>query len=141
MNDTKWIANSQQNLEKILAIADDFYDLTKAALNKSKFKLISTKSFASQSIEVNFDSLINLFHLIVATFLTGKILIFNLVVLNPLDRSLKLEYRLDDNSSFILLHDLDINLLILEENMSPFGICLPILIFMSKLLENTQILR
>ncbi|CAI2177447.1 3121_t:CDS:2 [Funneliformis geosporum] len=35
--------------------------------------------------------------------------IFNLVVLNPLDRSLKLEYRLDDNSSYISFYDLDIN--------------------------------
>ncbi|CAI2186072.1 20704_t:CDS:2, partial [Funneliformis geosporum] len=30
-------------------------------------------------------------------------------ILNPLDKSLKLEYRLDDNSSFISLYDLDIN--------------------------------
>ncbi|CAI2165015.1 9103_t:CDS:2, partial [Funneliformis geosporum] len=36
-------------------------------------------------------------------------LIFNLVVLNPLDRSLKLDYRLVDNSSFSALYDLDIN--------------------------------
>jgi hypothetical protein len=56
MNDTNWIANSQQNLEDILAIADDFYDLTRAALNKSKSKLITTKSFASPTININFGS-------------------------------------------------------------------------------------
>ncbi|CAI2198132.1 15500_t:CDS:2, partial [Funneliformis geosporum] len=36
-------------------------------------------------------------------------LIFNLIVLNPFNRSLKLEYKLDDNSFFMSLYDLDIN--------------------------------
>ena len=54
MDDTNWISNSQQNLEDILQVADDFYDLIRAALNKSKSKLISTKAFTSLSINLNF---------------------------------------------------------------------------------------
>src|SRR5215216_1082484 len=56
MDDTNWIANSQQNLEDILVIADDFYDLTRAALNKSKSKLLTTKHLASQTVDINFGS-------------------------------------------------------------------------------------
>ncbi|CAI2198100.1 1322_t:CDS:1, partial [Funneliformis geosporum] len=56
MDDTNWIANSQQNLKEILMIADNFNNLTGAVLNKSKSKLILTKSFASQTIDINFGS-------------------------------------------------------------------------------------
>jgi hypothetical protein len=45
MDDTNWIAGNQQNLECMLDIADEFYDLTRSALNKQKSKLLSTKSF------------------------------------------------------------------------------------------------
>ncbi|CAI2199225.1 14183_t:CDS:2, partial [Funneliformis geosporum] len=67
MDDTNWIVNSQQNLEDILAIADNFYDLTR----------------------------------MVVIFLMERFI--------PLDRSLKPEYRLDDNSSFMSFYDLNIN--------------------------------
>ncbi|CAI2201099.1 7446_t:CDS:1, partial [Funneliformis geosporum] len=56
MNDTNWIANSQINLECILDVADDFYNLTKAALNKDKSKFLVTNFTSSSSINLHFRS-------------------------------------------------------------------------------------
>ena len=40
MDDTTWIASSQQNLESILSIADDFNNLNNILVNKSKSELL-----------------------------------------------------------------------------------------------------
>jgi len=34
MNDTQWLSESKDNLEKILEIADDFYNFTNIQVNK-----------------------------------------------------------------------------------------------------------
>ena len=56
MDDTNWIASNQQDLECILNIAEEFYDLTRSALNKSKSKLLTTKRFSTSTIDLKFGS-------------------------------------------------------------------------------------
>ncbi|CAI2199738.1 12762_t:CDS:1, partial [Funneliformis geosporum] len=56
MNNTNWITNSQKNLECILNVADDFYNLTKAALNKDKSKLLVTNFTSSFPVNLRFGS-------------------------------------------------------------------------------------
>src|SRR3954447_22903405 len=55
MDDTNWIASSQQDLEDILQVAEEFYDLTRSALNKDKSKLLTTKSDTA-TIPLKFSS-------------------------------------------------------------------------------------
>jgi len=56
MDDTNWIASSKQDLESILEVAEEFYDLTRSALNKDKSKLLTTKSSNSTTIPLKFGS-------------------------------------------------------------------------------------
>src|SRR5215216_6805128 len=56
MDDTNWIANSQTDLECILDVADDFYNLTRAALNKDKSKLLVTNFTLSSPVNLRFGS-------------------------------------------------------------------------------------
>src|SRR5688572_24630738 len=56
MDDTNWIASSQQDLEDILQVAEEFYDFTRSALNKSKSKLLTTNVIATSSIDLKFGS-------------------------------------------------------------------------------------
>jgi hypothetical protein len=64
MDDTTWITPSQQNLEQILEIADDFYNLNNIKVNKTKSELIVnipdevipdeiTLNFGAESIIIN----------------------------------------------------------------------------------------
>src|SRR6266487_1340949 len=41
MDDTTWINHQQQQLEKVLTIADEFYDLNNIQVNKSKSVLLT----------------------------------------------------------------------------------------------------
>src|SRR5215208_3155710 len=54
MDDTNWIASSKQDLESILEVAEEFYDLTRSALNKEKSKLLTTKLSANTIILIKF---------------------------------------------------------------------------------------
>jgi hypothetical protein len=56
IDDTNWITNSQQDLEFILGIAEEFYDLTRSALNKDKSKLLTIKSVNTATIPLKFGS-------------------------------------------------------------------------------------
>ena len=61
IDDTTWITPSQNNLEKILDIADDFYRITNTAINKDKSKLITNKKIQSDNIDLKFgDNSINI---------------------------------------------------------------------------------
>src|SRR6266540_1424801 len=54
MDDANWISDSLENLEEILAVADDFYSLTKAAINKEKSKLLTNATDGSSPIPIKF---------------------------------------------------------------------------------------
>ena len=56
MDDTNWIAGNQQDLESILNMADEFYNLTCSALNKQKSKLLTIKDSLNPAIDLKFDS-------------------------------------------------------------------------------------
>src|SRR5215216_7453522 len=56
MDDTNWIASNQMDLECILEVADDFYNLTRAALNKGKSKLLVTNFTSSSPVNLRFRS-------------------------------------------------------------------------------------
>ena len=56
MDDTNWIASSQQNLEDILSVAEEFYSFTRSALNKEKSKLLTTSHQSTIGIDLKFGS-------------------------------------------------------------------------------------
>ena len=56
MNDANWISNSQEHLEAILQIADEFYDLIRTAINKYKSRLLTNTTQKSNPIPIKFDS-------------------------------------------------------------------------------------
>src|SRR3954454_10330359 len=56
MDDSNWIAHSKEDLEEILDIADEFYSITKAAINKSKSQLLTNTITTSQTIPIKFGS-------------------------------------------------------------------------------------
>ncbi len=41
MDNANWISSSLEDLKNILAIADDFYKITRATINKDKSKLLT----------------------------------------------------------------------------------------------------
>src|SRR6266498_4149687 len=55
MDDANWISNSQDHLESILQIADEFYDLTRAAINKYKSHLLTNTTRKSHPILIKFS--------------------------------------------------------------------------------------
>src|SRR4051812_14488797 len=56
MDDSNWLAHSQKDLEDILEVADEFYSITKAAINKSKSQLLTNAVTTSQPIPIKFGS-------------------------------------------------------------------------------------
>src|SRR6266498_1632643 len=54
MNDANWISSSLENLKDILEVADDFYNLTRAAINKEKSKLLTNTTNANAPIPIRF---------------------------------------------------------------------------------------
>ncbi len=56
MNDANWISDSQDYLESILQIADEFYDLTRATINKYKSHLLTNTTCKSHPILIKFSS-------------------------------------------------------------------------------------
>src|SRR6266542_6964586 len=55
MDDTNWISDSQDYLESILQIADEFYDLTRATINKYKSCLLTNITRKSHPISIKFS--------------------------------------------------------------------------------------
>jgi len=58
MDDANWISSTLEDLEDILAVADDFYKLTRAAINKEKSKLLTNTISAQDPISINFGNTI-----------------------------------------------------------------------------------
>ena len=56
MDDANWISSSLEDLEDILSIADDFYKLTRAVINKEKSKLLTNTTDGTHSINIRFGS-------------------------------------------------------------------------------------
>ncbi len=56
MDDANWILSNLKDLEAILAVADDFYLLTRAAINKEKLKLLINTTAAANPIPIRFGS-------------------------------------------------------------------------------------
>ena len=56
MDDANWISSSLDDLEEILEVADDFYKLTRAAINKEKSKLITNTTANDDLIPIRFSS-------------------------------------------------------------------------------------
>ncbi len=56
MDNTNWITNSLKNLEDILEVANDFYKLTRATINKEKSKLLTNTTIAQDSINICFSN-------------------------------------------------------------------------------------
>jgi len=54
MDDANWISSSLEDLKDILDIADDFYKLTRAAINKEKSKLLTNSTTATALIPIKF---------------------------------------------------------------------------------------
>ncbi len=56
MDDTNWISSTLDDLEDILKVADDFYMLTRAAINKDKSKLLTNTTAAKDPIPIRFGN-------------------------------------------------------------------------------------
>ncbi len=54
MDDANWISSSLEDLENILEVADDFYTLTRAAINKDKSKLLTNTTSKKDPIPIKF---------------------------------------------------------------------------------------
>ncbi len=54
MDDANWISSSIEDLEAILEVADDFYLLTRAAINKKKSKLLTNTTTSTEPIPLRF---------------------------------------------------------------------------------------
>ena len=54
MDDANWISSSLEDLEDILEVADDFYKLTRAAINKDKSKLLTNTTSEKDPIPIRF---------------------------------------------------------------------------------------
>src|SRR6266540_3929168 len=52
MDDANWISSILEDLEDILEVADDFYKLTRAAINKEKSKLLTNTTANSVPIPI-----------------------------------------------------------------------------------------
>ncbi|EXX53868.1 hypothetical protein RirG_239880 [Rhizophagus irregularis DAOM 197198w] len=58
MDDTNFMAGNQENLEKILSIADTFYNLNDIKINKDKSELLLRKKYIPESLFLSFRKLI-----------------------------------------------------------------------------------
>jgi len=56
MDDANWISGSLEDLESILDVADDFYLLTRAAINKDKSKLLTNTTTEPDPIPIRFGN-------------------------------------------------------------------------------------
>jgi len=56
IDDANWISSSLDNLKDILNVADDFYKLTRVAINKDKSKLLTNTTAANDPIPIRFDA-------------------------------------------------------------------------------------
>jgi len=56
MDDANWIFSSFEDLEDILEVADDFYMLTRAAINKDKSKLLTNITATKDPITIRFGN-------------------------------------------------------------------------------------
>ena len=56
MDDANWISSTLEDLEDILAVADDFYKLTRMAINKEKSKLLTNTTATNNPIPIRFES-------------------------------------------------------------------------------------
>ncbi|CAI2193037.1 6101_t:CDS:1, partial [Funneliformis geosporum] len=56
MDDANWIASFKEDLEYILDIADEYYSLTRAAINKNKSRLLSNALISPDTIQLKFGS-------------------------------------------------------------------------------------
>ena len=54
MDNANWISSSLDDLKDILDVADDFYKLTRAAINKEKSKLITNITIENEPIPIRF---------------------------------------------------------------------------------------
>ena len=54
IDDANWIFSSFEDLEDILEVADDFYILTRAAINKDKSKLLTNTTLKKDPIPIKF---------------------------------------------------------------------------------------
>jgi len=54
MDNANWISSSLEDLEAILEVADDFYTLTRAAINKNKSKLLTNTTSKKDLIPIHF---------------------------------------------------------------------------------------
>ncbi len=55
MDDANWISSSLDDLEDILEVADDYYTLTRAAINKNKSKLLINTTASTDPIHIKFE--------------------------------------------------------------------------------------
>src|ERR1043165_1482836 len=55
MDDVTWIASSKHDMEKILCTADDFYTMTRSAINKDKTKIL-TNTDTNGPVKLRFGS-------------------------------------------------------------------------------------
>ncbi|CAB5374662.1 unnamed protein product [Rhizophagus irregularis] len=61
MDDTNFMAGNQENLEKILSIADTFYNLNDIKINKDKSELLLRKKYIPESLSLSFGkSIVNI---------------------------------------------------------------------------------
>ena len=58
MDDANWISNSLEDLEDILEVADDYYTLTRATINKDKSKLLTNTTTEKLLIPIRFDIIV-----------------------------------------------------------------------------------
>ncbi len=58
MDDANWISSTLDDLKDILEVADDFYMLTRAAINKDKSKLLTNITAAKDPIPIRFGNTI-----------------------------------------------------------------------------------
>ncbi len=58
MDDANWISSSLADLEDILEVADDYYTLTRAAINKDKSKLLTNTTIENLPIPIRFGTTI-----------------------------------------------------------------------------------
>ena len=54
MDDANWISHNLKDLEDILEVADDYYTLTRAAINKDKSKLLTNDAHGEDEIPIRF---------------------------------------------------------------------------------------
>ncbi len=54
MDDANWISSNLEDLEDILEVADDYYKLTRAAINKDKSKLLTNDASEKDAIHIRF---------------------------------------------------------------------------------------